>query len=77
MLPEDWKDWQEATTNSYQYITQKIKLFFTFETVVEEAIMQTLVELMNFPKLDDEYFPTHYFVVLLRHLTDEQITFLE
>ena len=28
MLPEDWKDWQEATTNSYQYITQKIKLFF-------------------------------------------------
>jgi hypothetical protein len=77
MLPDHWDDWGEQLVHSYQYITMKIKLLFTFEQEVEVATVETLKELMYFPKLDNIYFPSHYFKALLRHLTDEQLDYLD
>jgi len=49
----------------------KIKLFFTYEEK-DNAIRTTFMELMNFPCLPAEFFPRHYFDVLLKFLTKEQ-----
>lgn len=46
----------------------KVKLFFIYEEK-DKAIMLTFRELMNFPDCLTEYFPIHYFNVLLKHLT--------
>jgi hypothetical protein len=47
----------------------KVKLFFIYEEQ-ENAIALTFKELMNFPKeCPSEYFPTHYFTLLLKFLT--------
>jgi hypothetical protein len=50
----------------------KVKLFFIYEEQ-ENAIALTFKELMNFPKeCPSEYFPTHYFTLLLKFLTLKQ-----
>ena len=59
--------------HSHQFIDLKIKLCFTFEKEPEEAIRQTLDDLINFPLIDISYFPLHYFKALLMQMTDEQL----
>lgn len=43
----------------------KVKLFFIFEEL-DTAILLTFKELMKYPDCPEEYFPRHYFVVLLK-----------
>lgn len=73
MLPFDWQKWGEQVVHSHQFIDLKIKLFFTFEKEPEEAIRQTLDDLINFPLIDISYFPLHYFKALLMQMTEEQL----
>jgi hypothetical protein len=49
----------------------KVKLFFIYEEK-DKAIQETFTELMNFPDCQEEYFPKHYFEVLMGFLTKEQ-----
>lgn len=49
----------------------KVKLFFIYEEI-DNAILLTFRELMNFPECPEEFFPNHYFHVMLKQLTSEQ-----
>lgn len=71
MLPQEWDEWHIQIRKTYQYIQMKIKLFFIYEEL-DNAISTTFKELMNFPRCPEEYFPKHYFDVLLKFLTIEQ-----
>jgi len=48
MLPREWEEWHSCVRGTHQYIIMRIKLYFTFEGI-EDAIMLTFNELMNFP----------------------------
>ena len=48
----------------------KIKLYFKYEET-DSAIRTTFEELMNFPNLPAEFFPRHYFDILLKSLTHD------
>lgn len=71
MMPSAWEQHHRQIRHCYQYIQMKVKLFFIFEEQ-DSAIQLTFRELMNFPRCPEEYFPRHYFVVLLEFLTLEQ-----
>lgn len=49
----------------------KVKLYFTYEER-DNAIKATFEELMTLPNLPEEFFPKHYFDVLLKFLTRDQ-----
>lgn len=56
---------------TYQWIQMKIKLYFIYEEL-DQSIILTFRELMNYPALPEEYFPKHYFDELLKQLTIDQ-----
>ena len=49
----------------------KVKLFFTYEER-DNAIKETFDVLMTIQNLPEEFFPKHYFDVLLKFLTRDQ-----
>lgn len=71
MLPQEWDECHAQIRRTYQYIQMKVKLYFTYEER-DNAIKATFEELMTLPNLPEEFFPKHYFDVLLKFLTRDQ-----